>query len=349
MIEKNRAIFLLNGTRENWKIGKERSIWGLPLHRRKWNDVLAELQEVGFAAGAEILAIAGPFALLRAVIGSDRGVFFDDQSAPWGMDQRDDIYPVRIELTKIQEIGKHWYLQTHGKAWQGILIDRFFGEHSLYVLRSGVENDPNVDREVMFGNYPPDPHVSKLPPTLETSEILSPEDLESRAADLFADLGFRVEQLGHKNRFEKVPDGIAFVPRSFAEHLQRLNEKPYFILWDCKFDCSAQGLSAHEERAIREYITDFAQKKKLEMAIPEFWFLIIARSRQVAARIQTGMKRVTWPDDLRSIGCRGFRIISFARLVSLVREGWNFRRNGNDPDSFLGQELPRILRSGNLS
>lgn len=338
MVQTRREIFFLNGTREHWKIGKARAVWGLPLHGRKWTDVLAELQEAGFAAGAEALGIAGPHACLRAVVGSDRGVYKDDTTAPFGMDSRDDVYPVRIELTKIQEINQPWYLQSQGDAWRTVLEERYFTERCLYVLRRGVEDDRHIDWQVVFGSSPP-------PAAAASPEIGDPESMENRTVELFADIGFRVEQLGHMRPHQRVPDGVASLPRSLSEHLQRMNEKPYFILWDSKFDCGPQGLTADEERAVREYVTDFAQRTKLAVMAPEFWFLIVARTPQVASRIQASIDRATWPQDLHEAGCRGLRTGSLDWVRSVAAKASEHRRSGHDPDHFLAHEIPRMLRT----
>lgn len=78
-----RSPFFLNGKQDNRAIGKKKAIWGLPVWRKKWADVRARLQELGFIAGAEVLAISGPRAHFRAVIGSDHGVYYDNSSAPF--------------------------------------------------------------------------------------------------------------------------------------------------------------------------------------------------------------------------------------------------------------------------
>jgi hypothetical protein len=146
MIQR-REIFLLNGTRTNWEIGRHRSVWGFPLHGRRFADALAELQRAGFAAGAEVVGVVGPLARLRAVVGSDRGVFWDETEV-WPSDKQKDIYPVRIALTRIEDINAPWFA---GDGWRDILEDRYFTERCLYVLRQGAERDPSVNAEVLFG------------------------------------------------------------------------------------------------------------------------------------------------------------------------------------------------------
>lgn len=155
-----------------------------------------------------------------------------------------NIYPVRIELTRIQEINQPWYLNTEGEAYRAVLEELYFAEKCLWILSSGAERDRWVDRRVVYGSDAPAPD--------------EPASLEDRISELFANIGFRIEQLGRRRHYERVPDGVASLPKSLAEHLKRMNKEPYFILWDSKFDCGARGLTADEERAIREYVTDFA-------------------------------------------------------------------------------------------
>lgn len=342
MVGSRRTIFFLNGTRPNMEIGKHRSVWGFPLHGRKWTDALAELQQAGFAAGAEVLGIVGPFACLRAVVGSARGVYWDD-TAVWPPNRRNDVYPVRIELTRIQEINRPWYLHSQGEEFRAVLEDRYFTERSLYVLRPGTESHPKVDWQVVLGSAPLPVATLQPPESAPSSEVPDPQSLEELTADLFADIGFRVEQLGHKRPYERVPDGIAHLPMSLTEHLQRMNEKPYFIMWDCKFD-SGVGLAAADERAVREYVTDFAKQSKLTSMVPEFWCLILARTRGVCSRIQTSLDRATWPDYLGQIGCRGLKAASLDWLQAVTAKAREHRRNGGDPDIFMCQEIPRMLK-----
>jgi hypothetical protein len=123
-------------------------MWGFPLHGRPFREALAALQQAGFAAGAEIIGIVGPFARLRAVVGSDRGVFWDETPV-WPPDKNDDIYPVRIALTRIQDVNARWFLPEDG--WRDVLEERYFTERTLYVLRQGAERDPSVNATVLFG------------------------------------------------------------------------------------------------------------------------------------------------------------------------------------------------------
>jgi len=148
MSSVRRDIFLVGGTRTNWEIGRHKSIWGFPLHGRPFREALAALQQAGFAAGAEIIGIVGPFARLRAVVGSDRGVFWDETPV-WPSDKHNDIYPVRIALTRIEDINQRWYSADDG--WRDVLEERYFTERTLYVLRQGAERDPSVNATVLFG------------------------------------------------------------------------------------------------------------------------------------------------------------------------------------------------------
>ena len=98
MSAARRSPFFLNGKQDNWTIGKNKALWGLPVWGKKWADIRAQLQELGFIAGAQVLAISGPYAHFGAVIGSDRGIYYDDNSAPWGLGPHSEVYPVRFKL-----------------------------------------------------------------------------------------------------------------------------------------------------------------------------------------------------------------------------------------------------------
>jgi hypothetical protein len=130
--------------------------------------------------------------------------------------------------------------------------------------------------------------------------------------------------------------------------MSRVNDIPYFILWDCKFDCGAQGLTTPDERAIREYIADFGKQQKLSLMVPEFWFLIVSPTAAVADRIRQSLERATWPDDLRESGCRGIRVVSLEWLTSVATRASSGRRSGQDPDDFFGRQFPRMLKTGQL-
>jgi hypothetical protein len=147
----HKDIFFLNGRVEHWLVGRKKSIWGLQLLGLTWSKAKARLQELDFRAGSEILATSGPWVHFRAVVGSDRGVFFDDESAPWGFGPRKEIYPVRIELTNIEEINKYWFSKTDGPDWQYVLKDVYFQRRNLYIPATGFENHPNVLGSVVFG------------------------------------------------------------------------------------------------------------------------------------------------------------------------------------------------------
>ena len=145
-----KGIFFLNGRVEHWLIGRKKSIWGLQLLGLTWSKVRACLQELDFRAGSEILAISGPWVHFRAVVGSDRGVYFDDERAPWGLGPRKEIYPVRIELTNIEEINKYWFSKPDGPEWQFALKDVYFQRRNLYIPGNRFENHPNVFSAVVF-------------------------------------------------------------------------------------------------------------------------------------------------------------------------------------------------------
>lgn len=151
MSSKGRQIFLLNGTQKHWIVGKTQAVWGLPLKGLKWNDAKALLQDLNFIAGCEVLAISGPYAHFRAVIGSDRGVYFDDQPVLW-LGPGNELYPVRIELTDIQDINDDWYTGPRGEIWRGVLEDVYFKKKSLYVLQKNAVRHPDVAGNVIMGH-----------------------------------------------------------------------------------------------------------------------------------------------------------------------------------------------------
>ena len=103
MSQDYRRIFFVNRSTENVLIGKKKSIWGLPLWKRSWDEARSVLQEVGFSAGAETLFVSGPYAHFRAIVGSSRGIYYDD-SPVWPYGRKKEVYPVRFELTEIQDI-----------------------------------------------------------------------------------------------------------------------------------------------------------------------------------------------------------------------------------------------------
>jgi hypothetical protein len=348
-----RLIFLLHGSWEHWKTAQAKSFWGLPRHGRKVDEIKAELQAAGFIPGVEILGVAGPKACLRAVVeGDERGhfdtVYFDDTDASFGMDKSNDTYPVRFKLTRIQKIDRPWYRIPTGSAFKEVLREVYFSENCMFVFRDGIQGDSNIDWQVVLGDGLTTSGATPPSAPGRVNEKSAPESFEDQVSDVIAGIGLRVVQLGHTRRFDRVPDGLACLPRSLAEHMGRMNDKPYFLLWDCKFDCGAQGLTAADERAIREYIVDFGKQQKLALMVPEFWFLIVSPNSSVADRIRHSLERATWPDDLREFGCRGVRVITVDWLNSLATKATDHRRSGQDPDSFFGHLVPRMLKTGQL-
>lgn len=348
MTEKTRRIFLFHGSRPHWKTAQAKSFWGLPRHGRSKNEIEAELQAAGFIPGVEIIGIAGPNACLRAVVGSHETVYFDDVDASFGMDRSNDTYPVRFVLTKIQEINRPWYRIREDNAWKEVLKEVYFSENSMFVIRDGLESDRNIYWQVVLGNDLSSPPGTGMEQAAPPTERTAPQLLEDQTADAIADIGFRVEQLGYSHPYERVPDGIACLPRSLAEYMTRVNDKPFFLLWDSKLDCGPQGLTAAEERAVREYITDFGKQKKLALMIPELWFLLVAPNTAVAERIQHSLDRASWPDDLREFGCKGVRAVTLDWLRSIATKATSHRRAGQDPDDFLGSQVPRMLKTGRM-
>lgn len=344
-----KSPFFLNGKEINWVIGKKKEIWGLPLMRQTWAGAKARLQEIGFIAGSEVLAISGPKAHFRAVIGSDRGVYLDEMSAPWGLGPGNEIYPVRVELTNIQDINCDWFNGPRGPHWQGPLEDLYFFKKSLYILRPDSIGDPNVNQATIFGAGGSTKSTGSLStPPRPSSTSLSFISLEDDTAQEFSKLGFRIEQLGHKRPLERLPDGIGLLPRSLVLYAKTLNANPYFVVWDCKFDCGPNGLRAEDERAIKEYIESYAPTKKAEAAAADYWFLIVARDRAVADRIYNGASQWTWLSDCQRLGLRGLRVVSVSSLKHLAKAAVEHRQSGGDSDTFLVSLLPRELAKSYL-
>lgn len=71
-----------------------------------------------------------------------------DDTPVWPADRHNDMYPVRIELTRIQDINQAWY---RGDGWRDALEDRYFTERSLYVLRQSLEDQASIHWQVLFG------------------------------------------------------------------------------------------------------------------------------------------------------------------------------------------------------
>lgn len=337
MSARRNSIFLLNGKQDHWIVGRRNAIWGLPMGGNNWSSARARLQELGFIAGTEILAITGPYAHFRAVIGSDRGVYYDDSSAPFGLEPGpgSEAYPIRIELTNIQDIKQDWFSGPRGDSWREPLQDVYFSRRSLYILPPESHGHRYVKESVVFATPPP--AIEIAPPTI----MPSPASLEDDAAAEFSRIGFGVEQLGHKRPLERVPDGIGMLPRSLVMYAQSLGANPYFVVWDCKYDCGPNGLKAEDERAIKEYIETYATARKSDTAAGEFWFLIVARDRGVADKVNNGVAQWAWQNDCYRLGLRGLRVISLSALQHLAKDSVEHRRSGGDSDAFLVNILPR--------
>jgi hypothetical protein len=275
------------------------------------------------------LAISGPKAHFRAVIGSARGVYFDT-SPLWPFGRGREIYPVRIELTNIQDINQDWFNGPKGDLWRVPLQDVYFSKRSLYVLPPQSFKYPHVNQTTVFGTAP---HSSGVPPT-SVSDFIS---LEDGTAQAFSQFGFKIEQLGHKRPLERVPDGIGMLQRSLANYAKTLNASPYFVVWDCKYDCGPNGLKAADERAIKEYIETYAPTRKAEADAGVFWFLIVARDKAVADKVYSGVSQWTWVGECHRLGLRGLRVISLSTLLGLVKT----RQSVVDTDDFLLSLLPR--------
>lgn len=192
MPQNQRKIFFLNGSKLNWQVGKTKSTWGLQLKGIDLSKAYAILQELGFAAGAEVLAISGPLVHFRAVVGSDDGIYFDDSQILW-LGKNDEIYPIRFRLTDIKDIDKHWFRDLSRDACLSVLRDAYFNRRSLFLPNASFNNNPNVDIDVIFGHSTP--YTEPL--------YLSPEKLEEDYRNKFApqfrcDDGHLVRSLSEK-------------------------------------------------------------------------------------------------------------------------------------------------------
>ncbi len=56
----------------------------------------------------------------------------------------------------------------------------------------------------------------------------------------------------HKKDFDYNFSGIGMLPRSLVIHAKFLDANPYFVVWDCKYDCCSTGLRAEDERTIKK-------------------------------------------------------------------------------------------------
>jgi len=334
---RRNSIFFLNGKQDHWAIGRKNALWGLPIRGHNWSAARARLQELGFIAGSEVLAITGPYAHFRAVIGSDRGVYYDDISEPFGLGPGNEVYPVRIELTNIQDIKQDWFDGPRGYFWRQPLQDVYFSMKSLYLLPSQNIGHSHVNKSVVFETARP--NFGGAPPK-SVPDFIS---LEEDTALAFSKLGFRIEQLGHKKPLERVPDGIGLLPRSLIMYAKTLGANPYFIVWDCKYNCGPNGLKAEDERAIKEYIESYAPTRKADAETGEFWFLIVARDKAVADKVHYGVSQWAWLGECQQFGLRGLRVISLTTLQRLAKDTVEHRRAGGDSDAFLVSLLPREL------
>jgi hypothetical protein len=330
-----RSIFFLNGKQDHWIIGRRKAIWGLPISRANWSTARARLQELGFIAGTEVLAISGPYGHFRAVIGSDRGVYYDSASAPFGFGPGNDIYPVRFELTNVKDINQDWFDGPRGDAWREPLQDVYLSKKSLYILPPHNADHKFINRTVLFGSS------HSISPVVPISSVSNFTSLEDSTAQVFSQVGFRIEQLGHKRPMERVPDGLGMLSRSLVMHAKSLGAKHYFIVWDCKYDCGPNGLKAEDERAIKEYIEAYAPTRKSAADAGEFWFLIVTRDKAVADKVYNGVSQWPWLGESQRYGLLGLRVISLPTLERLAKDSVLHRQSGGDSDDFLVSLLPR--------
>ena len=188
-----RKIFLVNGKRRHWEVGRENKIWGFSLGNQGFARAKSNLQKLDFRAGTEILAISGPYAHFRAVVGSDKDVFFDNEKIYW-LGNNNEIYPVRFELTKIQNINQLWFQdQTRDKCLT-VLEDVYFVSRSLFRPDSNFYNNPSVDLNIVYGTFSSQPE-----PDYVNHERLE-EDYRNKFVKQFnCDDGHTVRSLSEKD------------------------------------------------------------------------------------------------------------------------------------------------------
>lgn len=310
-------IFFISGTTENWNIARKLGFWGLP-PVKDWDH---ELRVVGFGRGSTFLACAGPKALFRGEVTSE--VYWDDSSAPWGKNPGSGhVWPVRFRFKIVGEINDYWFVEHSDYSFRSVLVDVYGNAKSVFLLKESALDSRFVRLEVIYPEKGKD--VSSPPkllgPRFDSERINSPEELEDAVVDLLKLLGFVVKGLGHLHPYERVPDGLAYFPESLRELYKRLNRTPYFVLWDCKFYVNNCGLTADEERKIKEYGTDYAERAKGQAVAPEFWFLLVGKDDADAKAMQAKALKLSADPDMQRCGCRGVRAVSYAWLRELVEE-----------------------------
>jgi hypothetical protein len=196
MATVHRRIFFVSGSRKHWQIGKENQIWGFSRGNRNFLSAKADLQEKDFRAGAEIIAISGPDAHFRAVVGSDKDIFYDDETIYWSDPNNiNEIYPIRFKLTNIQDINRPWFRDRTPEACLSVLEDVYgVKRRSLYLPDASFYHNANVDLDVVFGTLLPQPEpISPDPEKLE-------EDYRQRYSRQYhCDDGHDVRSLSEKD------------------------------------------------------------------------------------------------------------------------------------------------------
>lgn len=127
-------------------------------------------------------------------------------------------------------------------------------------------------------------------------QTISNNEYEDRIAEVFAALGFEVEQFGHKKEGEYA-DGIAY-------------SKDFAIIYDCK-NRTNYFLNASDKRAIIKYVQDAKRRIGERRKIERIYFAIIAHSYDKVEKVSEVEKETS---------SKGFLLTSEAMLYLLFKK-----------------------------